>query len=187
MIQLQNYIKGGADMFNEARMMGVIAGIAVGLLFTFVIFRFVNRNKKMTTEYDEMQQQIRGVGYKYAFYTVILYEALMGVLMMGTEVPAEPYVIHFAAIFLGVTVQASYCIWNDAYVGLNTNLKRFIAVTAIVSVINLAVAFIAWRTGSLFADGRLQAQTTNLLCGLMFAVLGITGLARKLSAGREDE
>ena len=99
----------------------------------------------------------------------------------------KPYVIHFAAIFLGVTVQASYCIWNDAYVGLNTNLKRFIAVTAIVSVINLAVAFIAWRTGSLFADGRLQAQTTNLLCGLMFAVLGITGLARKLSAGREDE
>ena len=124
-------------MYNEARMIGVAVGIAVGLLIVAFVLRFINRNKAMATEYDEMQKQIRGVGYRYAFFTVMIFEALLCILTLGMELPAEPYVIHFAAIFIGVTVQAAYCIWNDAYVGLNTNLGRYIVIMTIVSLFNL--------------------------------------------------
>ena len=50
-------------MYNSARMIGVTIGIIVGLILTIFIIRYVNRNKKLTTEYDEMQKQIRGEGY----------------------------------------------------------------------------------------------------------------------------
>ena len=163
-------------MFNAARMMGVVIGIMVGLVIALVLIRSINKNKKLVTEYDEMQKQIRGVGYKYAFYTVVIYEAVMCVLTMGMEVPAEQFVIHYAGIFLGITVHASYCILNDAY----------IMVMIVVSVINLAVAFMAWRSGELVVDGRLQAPAVNLMCGLMFAVLGVVGLVKKLT-DKEDE
>ena len=95
--------------------------------------------------------------------------------------------IHFAAIFIGVTVQAAYCIWNDAYVGLNTNLGRYIVIMTIVSLFNLGVAFMSWRQGELVIGGKLQAQSINLLCGLMFAVLGVVGLIKKIADGRDEE
>ena len=174
-------------MYNEARMIGVAVGIAVGLLIVAFVLRFINRNKAMATEYDEMQKQIRGIGYRYAFFTVMIFEAFLCILTLGMELPAEPYVIHFAAIFIGVTVQAAYCIWNDAYVGLNTNLGRYIVIMTIVSLFNLGVAFMSWRQGELVIGGKLQAQSINLLCGLMFAVLGVVGLIKKIADGRDEE
>ena len=144
------------------------------------------RHKKLTTEYDEMQKQIRGEGYKYAFYAVLILEAVLCVLTMGIVLPAEPYVVHFFAIFVGITVQACYCIWRGAYIGQNTNLQRYVILMAIVSVFNLSSAFMAWRAGELFADGKFQAPAVNLLCGLMFAVIGIVGLVKKVT-DREEE
>ena len=173
-------------MYNSARMIGVTIGIIVGLIVAIFIIRYVNRNKKLTTEYDEMQKQIRGEGYKYAFYTVMILEAVLCVLTMGIVLPAEPYVVHFFAIFVGITVQACYCIWKGAYIGQNTNLKRYVILMAIVSVFNLYTAFMAWRTGELFADDKFQAPAVNLLCGLMFAVIGIVGLVKKVT-DREEE
>ena len=153
-------------MYNSARMIGVTIGIIVGLILTIFVIRYVNRNKKLTTEYDEMQKQIRGEGYKYAFYAA--------------------YVVHFFAIFVGITVQACYCIWRGAYIGQNTNLQRYVILMAIVSVFNLSSAFMAWRSGELIVDGKLQAPTVNLLCGLMFAAIGIVGLVKKVT-DREEE
>ena len=150
------------------------------------IIRYVNRNKKLTTEYDEMQKQIRGEGYKYAFYTVMIVEAILCVLTLGMVLPAEPYVVHFFAIFVGITVQACYCIWKGAYIGQNTNLQRYIILMAVVAVFNFSSAFMAWRAGELFADGKFQAPAVNLLCGLMFAVIGIVGLVKKVT-DREEE
>ena len=173
-------------MYNSARMIGVLTGIVVGLIIAFFIIRFVNRNKRMTTEYDEMQKQIRGEGYKYAFYAVMIFEAVMCVLTLGIEIPAEPYVIHFLAIFAGVTVQACYCVWRGAYIGLNTNLKRYVILMAVVSAFNLFTAFMALRSGALFADGKFQAPAVNLLCGLMFAAIGAAALVKKVT-DREEE
>ncbi len=173
-------------MYNIELMSGAFAGGLIGLILLLIVVRFVNRDKKMSTEYDEMQKQIRGIGYKYAFYTVLIFEALMVVLTMGMEIPAESYVVHFFAIFLGVTVQACYCIWNDAYVGLNTNLRRYVIIMAAAAVFNLSISFMSWREGRLFADGKFQSQTINLLCGLMFAVIGCVGLA-KMIVSREEE
>ena len=167
-------------MYNTGRIMGVASGVLIGLVIAVIMLRFVNKNKKMTAEYDEMQKLVRGRGYMYAFYTVLIFEALMCVLSMGVELPAEQSVIHFVAIIVGVTLHACYCIWH------NMNLKRYVIIMAVVSVFNLWVAFTAWREGELFSDGMFRAQTINLLCGLMFAVIGVVGLV-KMIIGREED
>ena len=164
-------------MYNEARMIGVAVGIAVGLLIVAFVLRFINRNKAMATEYDEMQKQIRGVGYRYAFFTVMIFEAFLCILTLGMELPAEPYVIHFAAIFIGVTVQAAYCIWNDAYVGLNTNLGRYIVIMTIVSLFNLGVAFMSWRQGELVIGGKLPIFHSQ---GLSRSASNLAGSHRRI-------
>ena len=37
-------------MYNSARMIGVTIGIIVGLILTIFVIRYVNRNKKLTTD-----------------------------------------------------------------------------------------------------------------------------------------
>lgn len=171
---------------NTAMAAGIPVGIAVGIILVVIILRFINRNKKVTTEYDERQKQIRGEGYKIAFFAVLLYEAVMCAVSLIPDLPVEPYILHAFAIFFGVLVQVCYCIWKGAYIGQNTNLPRFIIMMTIISLFNLGIAFVAWRKGFLIIDGKLQAQAINLVCGLMFAVIGVVGLIRKLT-DREEE
>jgi len=173
-------------MYSEERMLGVIIGIMVGAVIVALLLRFFNRDKKLRTEYDEMQKQIRGTAYKYAFFVVLIFEGVLLVLSMAKEIPAKPSVIHFMAIFLGVTVQVSYCIWKGAYIGMNTNVKRFVICMTVVSLFNFWVSYMSWRNGELLTGGIIQEPAINLLCGLMFAVMGVVALMRKMTDREED-
>lgn len=176
-----------SEKYQLGRSIGLAVGLLVGLLVAFILMRYMNRDHKVRTEYDEMQKAIRNQGYMYAFYTIIILEALMFLIPSFVRIPAEPIVIHFLPIFFGITVQASYCIWNKAYVGLNTNMKRYLIVAVIASAINFLSFFMAWKNKGLIVDGVLQAPFVNLLCALMFAILGIVGLLRKAADSREKE
>ena len=176
-----------SEKVQLGRSVGLAVGVLVGLVIAVILLRDMNRDHKVRTEYDEMQKAIRNRGYMYAFYTVIIFEALMCLIPSFVRIPAEPIIIHFLPIFFGITVQASYCIWNKAYVGLNTNMQRYLIVAVIASAINFLAFFMAWKNGSLIVDGVLQAPFVNLLCAVMFAVLGIVGLLRKAADNRETE
>ncbi len=174
------------EKFELSRSVGLAVGVLVGLVIAVILLRYMNKDRKVKTEYDEMQKAIRNQGYMYGFYTILIFEAILCLVPSFVRIPAEPIIVHFLPIFLGITVQASYCIWKDAYVGLNTNLNRYLAVAVIASLINFLSFFMAWKSGSLVIDGILQAPFVNLLCALMFAILGIVGLLRK-STEREAE
>jgi uncharacterized membrane-anchored protein YhcB (DUF1043 family) len=44
---------------NISRSFGMVLGIVVGLILCILIFKYVNTNHKVKTEYDERQQVIR--------------------------------------------------------------------------------------------------------------------------------
>ncbi len=159
---------------------GMYMGIFAVLLVFVLIVKFIVRGNRFRTEYDEMQRQIRGTGYKYGFYAIVIYEAFLLMYSMKRELPAEPYVVQFSVIFIGILVQVSYCIIKGAYIGLNTNMKSFGISMVLVSAINLWTAIEAWREGTLISGGRWQAQSINLMCGLLFAAVGILTLIRWL-------
>ncbi len=166
---------------NSGMMWGITVGVVVGLIITIFLLRWFNRDRGMKTEYDERQLQIRGQAYKIAFYALLIFEAAVGILSTGVNIPAEPFVLHIMAVFFGITVQVCYCIWNGAYVGLNTNMHRFIPVMIVISLFNFFVFVMRLRDGGVFENGKLQEPVMNLFCALMFAVIGIVGLIRKLT------
>lgn len=160
---------------------GMLIGLLFGLALTVLILRYVNSDRRTRTEYDEMQKIIRGDGYRIAFVAVMVMEALCCLTDSVLQRIAEPIVIHFTVILMGVLVQAGYCVWKGAYVGQNTKLNRFIVVCVLITILNFAMAYLAFRGGNMLQDGVLQAPFVNFLCGLMFTVLGVVGLIRKLT------
>ena len=175
------------NTYNYGKLMGMAFGLVIGLLLVGVILIIINKNRRMRTEYDEMQKKVRGEAYCIAFYTVIIIEGILCFVTTAVEVPMEPIVLHFMVIFVGVLVQAGYSIWHDAYVGLNTRLGRYILIMTLISLFNLFIAFETWLHGQMVVDGMIQSPFVNFLCGIMFAILGIVALVKKLADPKTEE
>ena len=172
---------------NIYRMTGVITGIIIGLIICAVLFRFANTNKKLKTEYDERQRSIRNLAYKYAFYTVMIYEILMLVLGMGNvELPMPDYAVHFCGIILGCTVLGVYCIWKDVYWGMNNNRKRYILVFAATIALNMIPVVASIAGGSFITDGKVTTPVVNLMVLFMLLALLITFILKSVFVKETD-
>ena len=161
-------------MTSTASMIGLAIGITVGLIICIFVFRYMNKDKKMVTKYDEMQDIVRGRAYKYSFWVLLILIAILACLDLGgIDLPMERLVLYFMLIFISVLVQTGYCIWNDAYIGINTNVKRFVIVAVVISAINLLSACMAIKTGNMVVDGKLSTPFINFLCAVLFLIVGI--------------
>lgn len=158
----------------DARAVGMSVGVMVGLVFCVVMFKFWNKDGKVKTKYDEMQERVRGRAYKYSFWTLAAYEALMCVVtgFVG-DLHMEQFLIHFTGVLISAMVHAVYSVWNDAYIGLNTNSRRFMICMFVVGIINLLSGIMAIVSGTLVMDGVLMAPFANLLCAFMFIIVGV--------------
>ncbi|MCC8076635.1 MAG: hypothetical protein LIO95_12000 [Clostridiales bacterium] len=165
---------------NLYHALGFAAGIAVTLL-VFLLFRRLWLGKwRVRSEYDERQKAAQGVAYRNAFWTVVGYMLLGWLLnLFGVELSASPSFL-FAGVVLGILVYAVSCILLDAYMGLNDNPRRWVAVTAVIAAVNLVCA--------LFNTHNASAWTANLLCGLLLvAVLIAFGVRALLRPNREED
>ena len=171
----------------SARGIGAITGFVIGLLICIVIFKVCNRNGKMKSEYDERQEAIRGRGYKYGFYTGLLYMAFLTLWpLTDIELPISDTVRAFVGIMLSASVMCVYSIWNDAYWGINNNITRYIVVFILATAINILVAGRAISVGIMIEDGIVQAPAINLLCSIMFLIIAGVLFAKKYIINKED-
>ncbi len=171
-----------------ARILGMASGIFVGIILCVVLFRYANKDKKIKTSYDERQEAIRNVAFKYAFYTVMAYEMiLMASGVAGLSFPSPVYIVNFLGIILGCTVLGVYCIWKDVFWGLNNNRERYFVVYAAVIALNLLPLIIAGFSGGMILN---NAQLVNIMVIIMMAVLLITMVIKSFvlrNSGGEDE
>ena len=165
---------------------GLVAGIVVGLIVVFFALRKLNDDGKAKTKYDERQKAVRGMAYTYGFWTILAVNALMLVISTTTfDIAVLGPCVYFLPIFAGIVVQVSYSIFNDGYVGLNTNMKKYTIFMIIVTVFNIGVALLAFINGKMFTNGRLQGPFLNLLCGLLFFVVAVDLLIKQAIDRRE--
>ncbi|MBR4760283.1 MAG: hypothetical protein IK078_09085 [Lachnospiraceae bacterium] len=168
------------------------AGVAVGIFVAITIFvllmKIVNKDRKLKTEYDEKQLAVRGIGYKYGFFTIIFYDlAIVVISAMGIKIPMIPEMVLFTGVMLGAIVMASYDIWHDAYMGLNTNAKGFAVFAVIVAGINLLSALFNWKDLAIYEEGVLQFPFMNLVCCFAFVLIGIQLFAKSIKDKKEIE
>ena len=87
-------------------------------------------------KYDERQILARGKGYKYAFYAAV-FVSFLPIAIPDNIVHFLGIIIYFAPLFVGIMVYISYCIWNDAYLEINLNIKSWIMYIVLIVNTNI--------------------------------------------------
>lgn len=171
-------------------MMGYVVGVCVAILLAvcfFVFFlKFTKKDGKMKCRFDERQNIIRGKGYKYAFFTLLIYNALMLVMGNIMEMYMDREMVVFIGICLSIIIYAVYAIWNEGYFSLNENPKRVMVIFGVVGAINLLSGISSIVSGEIIENGKISFRAMNLLCAVMlFSILIV--LAVKTIYNREDD
>lgn len=164
----------------------VLVGVLVGLLLGVVFMKAINRDGKIKTEYDERQKEARGKGYMYGFWAIIIANALLFTFSNSFDMTVLGSTVYFMPILVGVIVQVTYCIFKDAYVGLNNNMTRFVIIMSIVTVFNLFVGVKAYLDGELIKQGTVSSAFVNVLCGGIFLILTIELGIKKILDSRAE-
>ena len=154
------------NIFKSA---GIAVGILIGLILAVALILISNNNRKVRTEYDERQLRVRGDAYRYAFYSVIICEVILLILAFGEiTLPVPEYVLHFGGILIGCLVLCTYCIWKDAYWGLNNNRRRYGIILVVAGLLNAIPLY-----GALSHRTTLDFPYVNLLTCVMLLVVGV--------------
>ena len=165
---------------------GVSVGIIVGLVICIFVLRVANTDNNVKTKYDERQAKVRGDAYRYGFFGGLITNAvLLGLSLSGIDLHMLGSSLFFIPIAVGVMVQATYCVFKDGYVGLNTNMPRFIIIMLVISLYNFLVGLRGFREGFL-TNGVLRHTFINLICGILCLIL-IVELAVKYLIDRRGE
>lgn len=174
-----------------------MAGYALGVFLVFfaaiVIGVFI---RKMSTtdgrtkcSFDERQELVRGKGFKYGFFILLVYNMVICVVA-----GAYPKVLSFVdaqlQMFIGVALStvvfACYCIWNEGYFALNEHPKRLLIIFAFVAILNTIIGIINILDNSLFVDGVLTFSCSNIVCATMFYIIFAVLLIKTIRNRREE-
>lgn len=174
--------------YNMGMLLGMLAGVVVGILVVALSYKFAKIKKDAGCEYDERQQLTRGKGFKYAYITVIVYNAILCIFTIAdVPIPVEQSVLIMAGILISVMVCAVYCIKREAYVSLNENTNRLLLVFVILGGINFSIGILHCIHGTMIENGIVTYHALNLLCGIFLLIIaGILFAHTKLSSSDED-
>ncbi len=173
---------------NGYMLAGIFTGVVLALVIAAVLMRFTKKDKKEKFTYDERQKAQRGVGYKYAFFTLIIYNVVYGILDMTLAVKwAETFTAMMIGVLLAVLVHVVYSIWNECYFSMNEEPKKVLILFGFISVVNIIIAVMQGVNGELIVNGMLSNSCANLLVAVMFGVILIALAAKSQQKKREVE
>lgn len=173
-------------------LIGVTAGIVIGLLLVVVLLKFSRKDGSLKCKYDERQELVRGRGFKYGFFTLLVYELfymVYGYLLEGIVIRE---VIVIFGMALSVMVYVSYAILKDGYIAINENPRRVEIVFLIVGAANIFVVALSVLEGHFFENGVISYSAVNLIVGVMIWCMLVLLLVKKYGRiesmeGQEDE
>lgn len=173
-------------MFELERMVGVLVGGFVGLAIAAITIVICNKNKKFKTNYDERQQIERGKAYKYSFYAMCAYYALLMAVFIGeVPLPFDMPSLMFLGIAVGLLTNCEYSIIKGAYWGMNNDPKKYSLSFLIITALNIFLAIMQNKNGMVYSDGQFHSGMVNVICAIIFVILGLT-LAIKSAIKRND-
>ena len=113
---------------------------------------------------------------------MIICEVILLILSIGeVTLPVPDYVLHFGGILIGCLVLSTYCIWKDAYWGLNNNRRRYGIILVVAGLLNAIPLF-----GALSHKSTLAFPYVNLLTCVMLLVVGAELLLKQFLDRRAE-
>lgn len=173
-------------IYNTGYLLGLLVSIFIGGCLVCGILITTTKNHTLNWEYDERQEFVRGKGYKYGFFTMLA--AILGIGCLNNLLPDPIMDTTFAMVLvacLGVLVYAHYCIWRDGYFSLNAKPKLFIAIMAVLSLLQYLI-FAMNLKFPVVSDKMLTYRETNLIVGVMSSFLLIDLLVKNIRRKKEE-
>lgn len=165
-----------------------VAGMLAGLIFVVILVTAATKGDEVKARYDERQELVRGKGFKYAFFSMITWAVILFALEpLEITLPLSTSNASFINVIFGVTVYATYCIWNDGYFALNQKSGLIMTVLIIMGVINLLMGINAFVEGYAWINGQLSIRSMNLFCGIVMIIVCTTMLLKKFVKDRKEE
>ena len=154
-------------------------GIFTGFIISLVCIFIMSSKNKCKNEYDERQMMIRGRGYSYAFYVILLLEMLYSIFQEDFPMIIPPGIIMIIILFTSGTVLITYLIFNDAYWGYRYHkFKTYVIFYIVMFITNLIQVFNAISNNRMFENGILQFNgglqlIVAIFCLYMAVILSI--------------
>lgn len=169
-------------------LLGVFCGVAVGLILVMLVLRWTKKDGASKCKFDERQELVRGRGFKYAFFTLIICTAVFGFAdSLAEKLMIDSLTGICICIVISCVVHVCYCIWNEGYFALNENPKRVMVAFVLIALLNFAVFARSAMNGNIIKNGVLSESFVNLACGIMFLIIFAVLLLKYLKNRREAE
>lgn len=176
-----------SDMSMEY-LLGILCGAAAGVIFVMLILKWTKKDGSSKCKFDERQQLVRGRGFKYAFFALVICNAVYAAADAAMEEKMiDASVGICAGVVISAVVYACYCIWNEGYFALNESPKRVLIAFVLIALLNFGVFARSAMKNGIFEDGVLSVSCMNLLCGVMFLVVFATMLLKWIQNKREAD
>lgn len=170
------------------RILGMLSGIAVGILLVIIIFKVTKTDGKMKCRYDERQEWVNGKSYKISFFIMMIYTAVYGILtVLEIKVPADNFVVMMLGISIAVAAQIIYRVQNESYISLNEKPIRLVVMFILLGLGNIVVGIANIIHGEVFVDGVLTFRSTNLIVGILCGLVSTIVLVKHIKAAKEEE
>lgn len=167
---------------NMSYLIGCAVGILFGIMCKVLMAKFFTKDKSGKSKYDERQKIVRGRGYKYGFFTLLICMALDILLGTTLEMYIDRSVLIFTSLCLAVVVHAAYSIWNDGYFSINEEPTKIIIVLSVIGVINLWIGIRHIVHGTIIEEGIVGMNAMNLICGIMMLlILSVLAIKKQCS------
>ena len=165
--------------------MGVVVGLASGLLVGLLVVVLLRRRKVLDFTFDERQERARGVAFKYAFFTLLVSVFLYGVSEMAVGRWCDAMAGGCLCIAVSITVFAVICILKDAYLGLKERPRQIMTLFALIALVNLGLGAVQASRAGLLEDGVLSFRVVNPVMGVMMLVVLAVYIVNFLLRDRE--
>lgn len=161
--------------------------IFIAIIFAFVIVWGMiiilgipkEQRKQKQKRYDESQifEQCRGC--KYAFFSMIVYLTVYGILDDQGIVWCQPLFGVAFGIILSLGIYLSHCILQDAYFAISEGKLSVLIPANVVALLNLNYGFEYITKGTVIENGLITADGLHFLLVGLILCLDLTVFLRK--------
>lgn len=174
--------------YNLGFLAGGILAAIIGVVFIYILRKYTRTDNATKCKYDERQQLVRGIGFKYGFFTFTFYNIAAAALI---SLRKKQYIDHAALMLIGILIStfvyAVFCIWKEGYFSLNENPKYVIITFSAIALLNFGIGWRSYLRGLMFENGVLTSHCINFLCGILIILLFPVMAAKHISKQKEEE
>ena len=166
---------------------GMLVGIAVAIGI-FAVIAAIGKKRGRSGEFDERQEIIRGKAYQHAFFAVMLYSALYGILVVTAERPLmEDGLSALIAMFVGVVAFAVESIARDAFFTAKNRPKSYIILYAAIIFMQIVNIIGNIKEGHLVENGVLTMRVLPIVCAVVFTIVLVAILIKTARKPKEED